>query len=71
MPEAVRTDKLWSYGVALRELSVLHNMEYVQVVPTARCNNLDEQSHRPTQRRVRQQRGFSSRQQTQGFLSLY
>jgi len=43
VPEIIHTDKLWSYGAALRELPVLHGVEHVQVVSTARCNNLVEQ----------------------------
>lgn len=48
VPEIIHTDKLWSYGAALRQLPVFHNVEHVQVVSMARCNNLIEQSHRPT-----------------------
>ncbi|CAM3622696.1 hypothetical protein DESA109040_17990 [Deinococcus saxicola] len=29
-PEVIHTDKLWSYGAALRELPVLHRVEHVQ-----------------------------------------
>ncbi|MBB5366441.1 hypothetical protein HNQ08_005570 [Deinococcus humi] len=32
MPEIIHTDKLWSYGVALREVPVLHPVEHVQVI---------------------------------------
>ncbi|WP_264777486.1 IS6 family transposase [Deinococcus aetherius] len=70
VPEIIHTDKLWSYGAALRELPVLHSVEHVQVVSTARCNNLIEQSHRPTRRQERQQQGFRSWQRAQGFLDL-
>ena len=71
VPEIIHTDKLWSYGAALRELPVLHSVEHVQVVSTARCNNMIEQSHRPTRRQERQQRGFRSRCRAQRFLDLY
>ncbi|MPY68445.1 IS6 family transposase [Deinococcus sp. SDU3-2] len=71
VPEVIHTDKLWSYGAALRELSVLHSVEHIQVMSTARCNNLVEQSHRPTRRQERQQRGFRSRRRAQGFLDLH
>ncbi len=71
VPATVHTDKLWSYGAALRELPVLHSVEHVQVVSTARCNNLIQQSHRPTCRQERQQRGFRSRRRAQGFLNLH
>ena len=46
-PKVIHTDKL-QCGAALWELPVLHGVEHVQVVSTARCNNLIEQSHRPT-----------------------
>ena len=71
VPQVIHTDKLWSYGAALREFPVLHPVEHIQVVSTAHCNNLVEQSHRPTRRQERQQRGFRSRQRAQGFLSLH
>ncbi|MFC5848885.1 IS6 family transposase [Deinococcus petrolearius] len=70
-PEVIHTDKLWSYGAALRELPVLHSVEHVQVVSTARHNNLIEQSHRPTRRQERQQRGFRSQKRAQRFLNLH
>ncbi|PYE49477.1 IS6 family transposase [Deinococcus yavapaiensis] len=71
VPDIIHTDKLWSYGAALREHPVLHTVEHVQVVSTARCNNLIEQSHRPTRQQERQQRGFRSRKRAQGFLDLH
>nr|WP_184138468.1 IS6 family transposase [Deinococcus humi] len=71
VPEVIHTDKLWSYGAALRELPVLHTVEHVQVVSTARCNNLIEQSHRPTRRQEHAQRGFRSRRRAQRFLDLH
>lgn len=40
------TDTLWSGRAALRDLRVLHPVEYGQVVSAARCNTLVEQSHR-------------------------
>lgn len=43
LPQVIHTDKLWSDGAALRELPVLHKLEHVQVVSTARLENL----HRP------------------------
>ena len=86
VPEVIHTDKL-QCGTALRELPVLHPVEHVQVVSAARCNNLIEQSHRPTRRQPRsvqsrlwtrsqrgeerQQRGFRSRKRAQGFLDLH
>ena len=71
VPQAIHTDKLWSYGAAIRELPVLHGVEHVQVVSSARCNNLVEQSHRPTRQRERQQIGFKRRRRTQEFLALH
>ncbi|UBV45561.1 IS6 family transposase (plasmid) [Deinococcus taeanensis] len=71
VPEVIHTDKLRSDGAALREFPVLHSVEHVQIVSTARCNNLIEQSHRPTRRQEHQQRGFRSRQRAQGFLNLH
>jgi putative transposase len=57
VPEVIHTDKLWSYGAALRGLPVLHRADHVQVISTARCNNIVEQSHRPTRRQERQRAG--------------
>lgn len=71
VPEVIHTDKLWSYGAALRELPVLHGVEHVQVASTARCNNLVEQSHRPTRPQERSQLGFKRRRRTQEFLDLH
>ncbi|GGS07014.1 IS6 family transposase [Deinococcus sedimenti] len=71
VPEAIHTDKLWSYGAAMRALPVLHNVEHVQVVSAARCNNLIEQSHRPTRQQERSQLGFKRRERTQEFLALH
>ena len=42
VPEAIHTAKLWSYGAAIRELPVLHGVEHIEVVASARCNNLVE-----------------------------
>ncbi|GGO40177.1 putative transposase [Deinococcus humi] len=58
VPKVVHTDKLRSYGAAIRELPVLHGVEHVQVESTVRCNNLVEQSHRPTRQQERAQVGF-------------
>lgn len=86
VPETIHTDQRWSYGAAIRELPVLHTVEHVQVVSTARCNNLVEHSHRPTRQQprsvrsrlwTRYQRGeersqlsFKRRPRTQEFLAL-
>ncbi|WP_221091499.1 IS6 family transposase [Deinococcus aquaedulcis] len=69
VPEAILTDKLWSDGAAMRQLPVLHTVEHVQVVSTARCNNLIEQSPRPTRQQERAQLGFKRRKRTQEFLA--
>ncbi|MDK2013749.1 MULTISPECIES: IS6 family transposase [unclassified Deinococcus] len=71
VPKAIHTDKLWSYGTAIRALPVLHAVEHGQVVSAARCNNLVEQSHRPTRQQQRSQLGFKRRQRTQEFLALH
>ncbi|PTA66380.1 IS6 family transposase [Deinococcus arcticus] len=70
-PEVIYTVKLWRYGAAIRELPVLHTVEHVQVTSMARCNNLIEQSHRPTRRPERQQLGFKRRRRAQAFLALH
>ena len=71
VPEVIHTDKLWSYGADIRELPVLHTVEHVQVVSTARCNNPMEQSHRPTRPQERNQLGFKRRRRTQEFIALH
>ena len=71
VPEVIHTDKLQSYGAALRELPVLHTVEHGQVVSTAHCNNVIEQSHRSTRRQERQQQGFKRRKRAQEFLCLH
>ncbi|UQN10575.1 IS6 family transposase [Deinococcus sp. QL22] len=70
VPEVIHTDKLWSCGAALWELPVLHTVEHLQVVSTAHCNNLVEQSHRQTRQQERSQLGFKRRRRTQEFLAL-
>jgi len=60
VPDVIHTDKLWSYGAAIRELPVLHAVEHIQVISTARCNNLIEQPHRPTRQQERSQIGFKT-----------
>ncbi|BDP44425.1 hypothetical protein DAETH_43940 (plasmid) [Deinococcus aetherius] len=71
VPEVIHTDKLWSYGAAIRKLPVLHSVEHVQVASALRCNNLVEQSHRPTRQQERSQLGFKRRRRTQEFLALH
>ena len=71
VPEVIYTDQLRSYGAAVREISSLINVDHQQVISTARCNNLVEQSHRSTRRQERQQLGFKQRKRAQAFLSLH
>jgi putative transposase len=71
VPETVCTDKLASYSAAIRELPVLDGVDHQRVISTARCNNLIEQSHRPTRSQERSQLGFRHVKRTQGFLSLH
>ena len=71
VPEVIYTDQLGSYGAAIRELPSLKGVDHQQVISTARCNNLIEQSHRSTRRQERQQLGFKRRKRAQEFLSLH
>ena len=71
VPEVIHTDQLWSYRAAIREIPSLVNVDHQQVISTARCNNLIEQSHRPTRRQECQQQGFKRRKRSQEFLSLH
>ena len=61
VPEVIHTDQLRSYGAAIREIPSLINVDHQQVISTARCNNIIEQSHRPTRRQERSQQGFRPR----------
>jgi putative transposase len=70
-PETVCTDKLSSYGAAIRALPLLDGVDHQQVVSTARCNNSIEQSHRPTRGHERSQLGFRQVKRTQGVLALH
>ncbi|MFB9994826.1 IS6 family transposase [Deinococcus oregonensis] len=71
VPEAIHTDQLQRYGAAIQELSSLVQVGHQEVVSAARCNNLIEQSHRPTRRQERQQQGFKRKKRTQEFLNLH
>jgi len=71
VPETVCTDKLASRGTPMRELPVLEEVDHQQVISTAQCNNLIEQSHRPTRRQERAQLGLRQVTRTQGFLDLH
>jgi len=50
VPEGIHTDQLRSYGVAIREIPSLVNVDHQHVISTARWNNIIEQSHRSTRR---------------------
>ncbi len=71
VPEVIHTDQLRSYGAAIRELPVLRFVEHQELASTARCNNLIEQSHRPTRRQERSQLGFRRTKRAQEFLNLH
>ena len=71
VPDRICTDKLASYGSAIREITSLAEVDHQQVISTARCNNMIEQSHRPTRRQERQQLGFKRRKRAQEFLNLH
>jgi len=71
VPGTVCTDKLASDGAAIRELPTLDDVDYQEVISSARCNNLIEQSHRPTRRQERAQLGLRQVRRTQGFLDLH
>lgn len=70
-PEVIHTDQLRSYSAAIREVPRLANVNHQQVISTARCNNVIEQSHRSTRSQERQQLGFKRRKRAQEFLSLH
>ncbi|SFH64934.1 IS6 family transposase [Albimonas pacifica] len=65
-PEVVVTDRLRSYGAALRDLGLADRQ-----VTGGRLNNRAEVSHQPTRRRERQRRGFRSPGGAQRFLSTH
>jgi len=71
VPDTICTDQLRSYRAAIREIPSLINVDYQQVISTARCNNMIEQSHRLTRRQERQQQGFKRRKRAQEFLRLH
>jgi putative transposase len=71
VPDTICTDQLRSYGAAIREIPSLADVAHQQVISTARCNNMIEQSHRATRRQERQQQGFRRRKRAQEFLRLH
>ncbi len=64
--DAIVTDRLQSYGAALRELGLCHRHEM-----GGRLNNQAEVSHQPTRQRERQRRRFRSPGSAQKFLSTH
>lgn len=66
LPGAIVTDKLRSYGAALKVLKLLswHEMG-------GRLNNRAEVSHQPTRQQERQQRRFKTPGSAQRFLSIH
>ena len=66
VPTVIVTDKLRSYGAALREIgfSGLHEQGL-------RANNRPENSHQPLRRRERKMQGFKSAHSAQRFVSVH
>lgn len=65
-PTAIVTDKLPSYGAALRELGLSRRHE-----TGGRKNNRAENSHQPVRRRERKMQRFKSAGSAQRFLSVH
>ena len=68
VPDVIVTDKLGSYGAALRDPSQLGGVVHGCVRASARVNNRVEQSHRATWDQERSQRGFRCLRRAQSFL---
>jgi len=66
LPTKIVTDKLKSYGAALRDLKMRHLHD-----TTNRLNNRSESSHVPIRRRERKLQRFKSPKSAQIFLSIY
>ena len=66
VPDAVVTDKLPSYGAALRELNLSKNHDF-----GGRKNNRAENSHLPVRQRERRMQRFKSPGSAQRFLSTH
>jgi transposase-like protein len=66
VPTVIVSDKLRSYGAALREIgfSGLHEQGL-------RANNRAENSHQPVRRRERKMQGFKSAKSAQRFISVH
>ncbi len=65
-PQTIVTDKLRSYGAAIRQLGLSARHEQGQ-----RRNNRAENSHQPTRRRERKMQRFKSAGSAQRFLSAH
>lgn len=65
-PSTIVTDKLRSYGAALREIGITDRH-----VTGGRLNNRAENSHQPTRRRERSWIGFKRPGRTQHYLSAH
>jgi putative transposase len=66
LPSTIVTDKLPSYGAALRELGLSMRHDF-----GGRKNNRAENSHQPTRRRERKMQRFKSPGSAQRFLSVH
>ncbi|MEE8512084.1 MAG: DDE-type integrase/transposase/recombinase, partial [Acidiferrobacterales bacterium] len=66
VPSSIVTDKLPSYGAALRVLNLSHRHEM-----GGRKNNRAENSHLPVRRRERKMQRFKSPGSAQRFLSVH
>ena len=66
-PETITTDKLASYGAAVRELG----LKSVRRPGGLQANNRAENSHLPIRRRERKQQKFKSQGSAQRFLSTH
>jgi len=66
VPTVIVTDKLRSYGAALRELGFLGSHKQ-----GLRANNRAENSHQPVRRRERKMQGFKSAKSAQRFVSVH
>ena len=66
IPSAIVTDRLPSYGAALRELGLSRRHDF-----GGRKNNRAENSHQPVRRRERKMQRFKSAKSAQRFLSVH
>ena len=66
LPDAIVTDRLKSYGAALRDIGLTRKHQM-----GGRPNNRGENSHQPTRRRERKMQRFKSPGSAQRFLSIH